>query len=153
MNAWDTPVERASSDLAIQEDGYLFALWRALVDGQKQAADALGRIEMELRRRMAESNATVIAVDGFKAELVLGAPTADPSVLIALKECEAIPPSELARGLSPAHDEVVHVPDKWDLRVVNTWKMFGDAVAAIIGRGIVRGPERLRIVTTPKKQA
>ena len=131
----------------------LFEQWLASRTAQRELSDSIGRIEMELRRRMTDSNAKVIAVDGFKAELVLGAPTADPSVLVALKEHEAIPPEELARGLTPAHDEVVPVPDEWNLRVVKTWKSFGDAVAAIIGRGIVRGPERLRIVTTPKKQA
>ena len=131
----------------------LFRQWQTRKTEQQELSDSIGRIEMELRRRLAASNATAIAVDGFKAELVLGAPTADPSVLVALKEHEAIPPEELARGLTPAHDEVVHVPDKWDLRVVRTWLRFGESVAAIIDRGIVRGPERLRIVTTPKKQA
>ena len=131
----------------------LFRQWQTRKTEQQELSDSIGRIEMELRRRLAASNATAIAVDGFKAELVPGAPTADPSVLVALKEQEALPPDELLRGLTPAHDEVVHVPDKWDLRVVKTWADFGDAVAAIIERGIVRGPERLRISTTAKKQA
>ena len=131
----------------------LFEQWQAYRTAQQQISDSIGRIVMELRRLMTDSNAKVIAVDGFKAELVLGAPTADPSVLVALKEHEAIPPEELARGLTPAHDEVVHVPDRWDLRVVKTWARLGESVAAIIERGIIRGPERLRISATNKKEA
>ena len=130
----------------------LFEQWQIARAAQQEVNHFIGRIEMELRRRMVNTRATVIIIDGFKAELVLGAPTADPSVLVALKEHEAIPPYELAKALTPAHDEIVHVPDKWDLRVVKSWESFGDDVAAIIDRGIIRGPERLRISTTAKKQ-
>ena len=58
---------------------------------------------------------------------------------------ELVPPEELAKGFTPAHEETRVVPDKWNMVKVKPWAKYGTAVALIIEGAAIPGTPRLVI--------
>ena len=71
------------------------------------------------------------------------AETYDNGKLAALREL--LPPEEIARAYTPAHEETRQVPESWDARVFRSWGKYGKDVAAIIERATIPGAPRLSI--------
>ena len=97
----------------------------------QQLGDSQGRIEQELMRRLDTAGATEYPHPTATVKIDLSWDY-DPSRLAGLGEL--VPPDVLATGFTPAHEETVRVPDKWDMRRVLPWKKYGDQVAAVLDK-------------------
>ena len=105
-------------------------------------------LEFELQQRMEEREAKAILWERGTCELKMPTPTIDPSRLTALHEL--LPPEVIAEGYMPAHEEMISVPDRWDMRKVNTWIKFGREVAEVIEAAKLPGRGRLKITLKEK---
>ena len=109
-----------------------------------------GHIEMELTRRMNADNSTQIPHPHF--EVKLGTPNYDYSRLKAL--AELVDKDEYRRGYTPAHEETkkVHVPERFDMRVVNAWHKYGSAIQEAIQHAELPLSRRITIRSREQKQ-
>ncbi|MAH50201.1 hypothetical protein CMI37_30555 [Candidatus Pacearchaeota archaeon] len=109
-----------------------------------------GHIEMELTRRMNADNSTQIPNPYF--EVKLGTPSYDYSRLKAL--AELVSSDEYRRGYTPAHEETkkVHVPERFDMRVVNAWNKYGSAIQEAIQYAELPLSRRITIHSRELKQ-
>ena len=101
--------------------------------------------ERALQARLEARGATELHPPFLEVKLQVPSPSYDISRLAQLRE---ILPEDLlleSHAWTPAHEESVHVPDKWDARVFRSWgKKYGDDVAALIEAAkMPGGPPRL----------
>jgi hypothetical protein len=101
------------------------------------------RASWVVQTRMEAEEATVLSHPRCVVEVARGKATWDLGKLAMLREY--IDPAELSRGRDPEHTKKVTVPEKWDMRVVNTWKKYGATVAAIIDSATMAGRGKLMI--------
>ena len=141
-------------DFALLDNNQLLLKWD-IVD--RTAASFMvwkDRIEFELKRRMEGDGATAIAHPLLTCELKTPSPTYDTGKLRGL--AELVPLDVLATGFTPAHEEVVMVPDKWNATKFKTWVKYGDAVTKVISDAAIPGTARVRITRkaeSPPSQA
>jgi hypothetical protein len=102
-----------------------------------------GEKEMELTRRLQERGATRLDHPTLEVQLVTPSPTYDWNTLRRL--AAVVPPEELAKGFTPAHQEVVMIPDKWNLTKIKPLIKYGNAVVEIINAAMIPGTPRLKI--------
>ena len=113
--------------------------WEVINAGFQYYKEIRDRLELELRQRMEAEGATAIAHPDLLCELQYPSPTYDYGKLRGL--AELVPPEELAKGFTPAHEETRVVPDKWNMVKIKPLAKYGAAVAEIIeGAAIPRTP-------------
>lgn len=103
----------------------------------------LQRTERMIIERMEAEGATVLDIPGHDVTLKRTTQY-DRTMLYPL--AELVPPEALAKAFTPAHEETVHFPDKWDMRKVLALAKYGDAVKALINRASFPGAPSLKIV-------
>jgi len=103
----------------------------------------MGICEMELNRRMHKNHAQKLLHPTLDVQL--GSPSYDIPKLRGLGE--HMPPDEFNKGFIPAHDETVtrYVPDKFDMRTVNSWRKFGQHISAVIDGAEIALSRRISI--------
>ena len=109
----------------------------------------LGHIEMELVRRMDAEGATQYPHPNYEVKLTR-AKTYDYGKLAALREL--LPPEEISKAWTPAHQKLVDVPESWDFRVARTWGRYGKDVQDVIERATIPGAPRLSIKANTPSQ-
>ena len=113
--------------------------WEVINAGFQYYKEIRDRLELELRQRMEAEGATAIPHPSLLCELQYPSPTYDYGKLRGL--AELVPPEELAKGFTPAHEETRVVPDKWNMVKIKPLAKYGAAVAEIIeGAAIPRTP-------------
>jgi len=112
----------------------------------KQALEVRDRLTFEAERRMLERRATAIDHPTIECKLE-HKPTYDYGLLVALKE--EVSDEILFTGYTPAHEEIITVPEKWDMRVVKTWRKYGSNIGAILDMAIIFGQPK--VVVKEKK--
>ena len=98
------------------------------------------RLEMEILARMEADGATEFVTERAVAK-VESDWSYDPSRLHRLRELLA--PEVLEEGYTPAHEETVQVPERWDGRKMRYWTKYGADVAAILDAARVLKSRRL----------
>ena len=141
MGTLDQPIPLTQAGVVEFGDDMLCGVYLLIQDELKAARDRLGLLDFEIRRRLAERNATVI---GDKDALVLrpgaGRNAYLPEKLELLKKPLGIDAwNEVMRPL------VVLTPDK---RALNEWAKRGGEIASIIAEAIIetRGEGKLERV-------
>ena len=137
----------ASGQIETFDDDILLAMWQSLSTEVQRQRWEMGVIEMVLQHRMQENNAKKLLSTTLSVEL--GSPGYDPDVLRTLGE--HIPPETFKKGFIEAHEETVvrKVPDKFDMRTINSWKAYGQHIADVIDAAEI--PETRRISIKHKK--
>jgi hypothetical protein len=112
--------------------------------------EMLAMIEMEITKRMRADDATAVPHDDFTVELA-GKAEYDYSKLYTV--LEYIPRADLikAGAYTPAHEETVDVPDKFNATKLKPFGKFGADIRDIIQGARWESNVRLRI--KPKKAA
>ena len=128
------------------DDEILLGIWEGLSDEVARQRKEMGIIEMVLQRRMQANNAKKLLSTTLIVEL--GPPSYDLGKLRALGE--HVPAQIFNKGFVPAHEEVKLMPDKFDMRSVNAWKLYGQHIVDIIDAAEI--PETRRISIKRKKQ-
>ena len=130
----------------------LIARHLTIQQAQKQLAEERYALEQELQARMEADSATVLlGLDGARVELVYPSPTYNNGILMEV--LELLPPgaeAEMARGYIHAHEEIVQVAARFDMRQVKTWVKFGKEIADTIERAKIPGRPGLKV--TRKEQ-
>ena len=131
----------ASGQIETFDDDILLAMWESLSTEVQRQRWEMGVIEMVLQHRMQENNAKKLLSTTLSVEL--GSPGYDPAVLRTLGE--HIPPETFKKGFIAAHEETVvrKVPDKFDMRTINSWKAYGQHIIDVIDAAVI--PESRRI--------
>ena len=111
--------------------------------------EMLAMIEMEITKRMRADGATAVAHDDFTVELA-GTPKYDESKLYAV--LEYIPRADLieAGAYTPAHEETVQVPEKFNATKLKPFGKFGADIREVIEDARWISNPRLKI--KPKKE-
>jgi len=130
-------------------DEELINRWGRTATELDEISDDLGHIEMELTTRMEARGATAIDHPNYEVMRKEGTPSWDYGKLAGLRELVA--PGELAAGFTPEHDEIVHVPDAWNMTRIKPLVKYGGNVAAII-KG-ARLPGRMGLSIKRKREA
>jgi hypothetical protein len=112
------------------DDEILLTTWETLSGEVQEKTKEMGIIEMVLQRRMQANNARTLL--STTLTIKLGPPSYDFGKLRVLGE--HVPEELLKKGLVEAHKETVirQVPDKYDMRIINAWKSFGQHIVDII---------------------
>ena len=133
------------ADYEKMDDVELLNWWSRYHRRETVAKDMLQSIEYELQKRLEQRNATELFHPDLSCKLVRPTPTYDLGMLASLREL--LPPGVIDSAFTPAHDEVDHVPDQWDMRTCRSWgKKYGTNVAAVLERAeMPSGPTRLKI--------
>ena len=132
-----------TSDLEKIDNEALVHTWVGLDMVIRTSADKRGRIEHELTRRLEADDATVLAHPTHTVAITPGKPTWDYSRLAALREL--LPESEIAKAYTPAHEQLISVPERWDGTKLRTLRKFGREVAEAIDRARLEARGRLSI--------
>ena len=121
-----------------------------LAEAMDQLRETLGRVDMEISRRMLVDNARAIITDRYEAYLNPGTPSLDYAKLVVLKE-GAMVEEDLLSCYTPEHEETAMVPEKWSLVKLNQMaRKYGDPVGSVLeGAKIPGRPTPLRV--TPRK--
>lgn len=135
--------------LASMDTQHLLNRWEAEMGVENIARERRQRIEFELVQRMQADGATAIPHDSLVCELKAPSPSYDLGKLNGLREL--LPDNVILTALTPAHTEIVQVPDRWDARVFKGWGKYGEAVAQVIKAALIPGPPRLQISRKEKK--
>ncbi len=140
-----------ANNLQTMDTDMLLRIWEDRSARIDLAMKDRGHIEMELTRRMNADNSTQIPHPEF--EVKLGTPNYDYSRLKAL--AELVSSDNYRRGYTPAHDETkkVHVPERFDMRVVNGWLRFGSAIQEAIQYAELPLSRRITIRSREQKEA
>ena len=102
------------------------------------------RAEQEAQRRMEATGASEIPHPTLECKLVQAAPTYDPSILRQLYEL--LPREVVDEVMTPAHEEVMVVPERWDARRFKGLAKYGSEVAGVVLKArLPSGPPRLRV--------
>ncbi len=113
--------------------------------------EMLAMIEMEITKRMRADSATAVAHDDFTVELA-GTPKYDESKLYAV--LEYIPQADLVKAgaYTPAHEETVQVPEKFNATKLKPFGKFGSDIRDIIQGARWESNVRLRIKPKAKTE-
>jgi hypothetical protein len=117
-------------------DLQLLAAYHRALEARLQAQETVGKLEMEIMCRIDERGATGIPNDQFSCELVT-TNSYDPQVLVRLKEI--LSDSDLRTCWESEHQEIVTVPESWDLRkVLPLARRYGARAVAVVddARGV-----------------
>ena len=116
-------------------DAELLETYAETVKWLQETKDYLGRLEQEIWRRMEERQATAIPDRTWTCE----AKTRNTYPAMSLAPLkEVFDTTDLADCYTPAHQEVVDVPEKWDVRqVVPLARRYGAQALAIVERAKV----------------
>ena len=129
------------------DDEALLIMWQHYDASVKEEQFWLGHVEHEIQRRMETRKMRVMPHSELTVKLDLPTPAVDYAALYVLKEM--LSPEIIAEGFTPAHEEVVQVPDKWSMIKVNAWgRAYGKDVAVVIEGAKTQG--RGRLVIKPK---
>ena len=129
-------------------DDELLSAWQLQTRHIKHLTEEQGHVEMLLRQRLLERGATEIPHPSLTVKLESRFGGYDLSRIQVLKEL--LPPDVIAEAYTPAHEETIQVPDKWDGRKLLGWpKRFGKEVAAVLEAAEL--PRAVRLVIQPKK--
>ena len=110
--------------------------------------DIRQRREAELVRRMEANGATSLDHPTLVVRLEFPSPSYDIGKLRRLYE--VAPREEVDKAVTPAHDEVAHVSEKWSAVKFKTLLKYGVSVFEVIEAAkLPSGPARLRV--TEKK--
>jgi hypothetical protein len=118
----------ANGQLEGFDDEILLGMWETLSGEVARGHVEMGVIEMVLQRRMQANNAKKLFSTTLSVEL--GPPSYDLPKLQSLGEL--LPPGIFEKGFTPAHEETRQVPDKFDMRTVNSWRSYGQHIVDII---------------------
>ena len=124
-------------------DDLLLKSWQTLKESFESYKRSLQNVESELLARMLERKATRIASGTLDCRIERGKATVDLGVMEGLKEL--LHPDTITKGFIPEHDETIHIPAKWDLRTVNSWRSHGEDVAAILDKAIIQGTPYIKV--------
>ena len=113
-------------------DAELLETYAETVKWLQEIRDYLGQLEQEIWRRMEERQATAIPDRTWTCE----AKTRNTYPAMSLTPLkEVFDTTDLADCYTPAHQEVVDVPEKWDVRkVVPLARRYGAQALAIVER-------------------
>ena len=117
-------------------DLQLLAAYHRALEARLQAQESVGKLEMEIMCRIDERGATGIPNDQFSCELV-ATNSYDPQVLVRLKEIFSA--GDLRTCWESEHQEIVTVPEAWDLRkVLPLARRYGARAVAVVNdaRGV-----------------
>ena len=132
----------AQVPLEFQEVDELVAQYLALERSMEAFQDKMGRIEHALVSRMREKGATRLPHDTQNIELKYKV-TYDQGHLEDLK-C-VIPEAELDEFYSPAYQETVERPARWNMRLKKRILSYGDKAKMIVARATITAPASLSI--------
>ena len=108
---------------------------------QATVTERAGRLEWEIRKRTEARGAQAIPSNDFICELKTRN-TYDSLAFTPLKEI--LQESDLNICLTPAHQETVTIPDKWNATKVKTMaRHHGDAVQQVLNQATMHGTPRL----------
>ena len=132
-----------SSDIDTYHDDILLDWWETLSREVIRQKREMGYIEMVLQRRMRANNAKKLLSTTLTVEL--GTPAYDLGKLRVLGE--HVPEEIFKKGFVPAHEETVvrKVPDKFDMRKVNSWKSYGQHIVDIIDAAEIADTRQISI--------
>ena len=123
------------------DDASLLRFYQRALTQMKAVQSLMGRVEQEVRRRAEERGGTGILDETFECRLV-SATSYDKSRFTPLKEL--LPDRELGKCYTPAHDDVITVPERWDAgQVKAACRRAGGAALACFESAIIPGPSRL----------
>lgn len=106
--------------------------------------DTRQRMEHELQQRMEARGATALDHPDLVVKLEFPSPSYDIGKLRRLYE--VAPKEEVDKAVTLAHDEVVHVPEKWSAVKFKTLLKYGVEVFDVINAAMLPGgPAKLRI--------
>ena len=135
-------LEYQFSEILDYPDSYLLSQLDHLRKGIERYQQYAGRIEQEILRRMEERGARAIPDDFFVCE-ALSTMGYDQMAFTPLKEI--LVASELLKCLTPAHEETVLVPDKWNTaKVKSAAAKSGAEALAIVDKARRPGTRRLK---------
>ena len=125
------------------DDEILLTTWETLSGEVQEKTKEMGIIAMVLQRRMQANNARKLLSTTLTIEL--GTPSYDFGKLRVLGE--HVPEELLKKGLVEAHEETVvrQVSDKYDMRIINAWKSFGQPIVDIINGAEIPDTRRISI--------
>ena len=130
--------------LSEMTDDGLAALWLVNDEQRREAKGYLDSIEAEMLVRLRDRGAKSLPVSSVDVELKPGTPTYDTTLLAPL--VEQLPEADVSKAFTAAHDETVHVEDKWDGTQLNSLeRRYGGEIADRIQRSRIPGPERLSV--------
>ena len=134
----------------LMDDLMLASEIAASTKAEARLRDIRQRWEMELVRRMQANGATSLDHPSLVVRLEYPSPSYDITKLRRLYE--VAPREEVDKAVTLAHDEVVHVPEKWAAVKFKPLLRYGVGVFDIIQAATMPGgPPRLRV--TEKKEA
>lgn len=115
---------------------------------EAEIRDTRQRRERELQRRLEARGATELAHPDLVVKLETPSSAYDVGKLRALYE--VCPKEEVDKAVTPAHDEMVHIPEKWSAVKFKALLKYGvDVFEVIEAAKLPGGPARLRV--TEKK--
>jgi hypothetical protein len=123
------------------DDEILLGMWESHSEEVIRQKREMGIIEMVLQRRMQANSAKKLFSTTLSVEL--GPPLYDLPKLQGLGEL--LPPGVFEKGFAPAHEEVKQVPDKFDMRIVNSWRSYGQHIVGIIELAELPGTRKFSI--------
>jgi hypothetical protein len=135
-----TLTDSEKEGLAAMEDSALIGAWDSFKDAEDLNRDGRRYVEYLLLQRMQEREADAVASTTHDIKLTHPYDT-DPGRLTPL--AELMDPAMIATGYTPP--EQVWTDPKWNMTVVNSWRKYGAAHAAIIDGAKVPQPARLSI--------
>ena len=139
-NSTGNPLEQMDN---LQLASYIYHAQRKAAEHREEA----DRASQVLIRRMDETGATAVDHPQLTVKLEMPSPTYDITKLRRLYE--VAPKEEVDKAVTPAHDEVVHIPEKWSAVKFKPLLKYGVEVFDVINAAMLPGgPPRLRI--TPK---
>ena len=144
-------IQRGAPRLALNVDDLTLASGIAeCLKAEAIMRDTRQRREAELIRRMEANGATSLDHPTLVVRLEFPSPSYDIGKLRRLYE--VAPKEEVDKAVTPAHDEVVHVSEKWSAVKFKTLLKYGVGVFEVIEAAkLPGGPARLRI--TEKKES
>lgn len=99
-------------------------------------------IRAELLHRIRAEGGRALMDDTFQIEVKETSGGFNPSVLVQLKEL--LPTEDLVKAWTPAHEETVTVPEKWDGRTLVAYaRKYGGKVAEVVERARLEGRQTL----------
>tara|TARA_Y100000296_G_scaffold53429_1_gene61205 strand:+ start:325 stop:765 length:441 start_codon:yes stop_codon:yes gene_type:complete len=126
------------------ESGDLVGWWWLVRDRIDREKGTMGRIEMELTRRMEADGATVLPDNTYDVELV-SKYDYDRSKLAGIREF--VPEADLIESgaYTPEHEKSISVPESWDMRHVKPLAKRGNDVRDIIDGSRIQVSRKLVI--------
>ena len=108
--------------------------------------EAVDRLQFELIRRMEQDNQTLVPHPRYEVTLSPGAPSLDLSRVRPLLEDETLIAYGLEKVYTPAHEEVVAIPEKWSLQNLQVAaRKLGGQVAQLVGLATMRAQGKLTV--------